>query len=81
VAGRRWASARLGKLGPQNVMQDTQKLLQYLDTLQDQRKSEERLRLLREALAAAWDEGLDFTGAALRGGCSLTEAATGNPYR
>ena len=32
-------------------------------------------------LEHAWDAGLDFAGAALRGGCSLDEAANGNPYR
>jgi len=38
---------------------------------------EEKIRLLERA----WDDGLDFAGAALRGGCSLDEAANGNPYR
>jgi hypothetical protein len=37
----------------------------------------ERLRILE----LVWDAGLDFAGAALRGGCSLDEAANGNPYR
>jgi hypothetical protein len=60
---------------------DLQQLLNRLDALLVQRKPEERLATLQEALASAWDEGLDFTGAALRGGCSLTEAATANPYR
>jgi len=32
-------------------------------------------------LEKAWDDGLDFAGAALRGGCSLDEAANGNPHR
>lgn len=38
-------------------------------------------RASQEALAKAWDDGLDFTGAALRAGCSLDEAANGNPFR
>ncbi len=62
-------------------MQDAQLLLDHLDKLQATREPKERLATLQEALAVAWDEGLDFTGQALRGGCSLTEAATGNPYR
>lgn len=61
--------------------QDAQELLDQLDKLLAAREPKERLATLREALAVAWDEGLDFTGSALRGGCSLTEAATANPYR
>lgn len=61
--------------------QDPQDLLQHLDKLLATREPRERLAALKEALATAWDEGLDFTGDALRAGCSLTEAASGNPYR
>jgi hypothetical protein len=32
-------------------------------------------------LERVWDAALDFTGDCLRAGCSLTEAANGNPYR
>lgn len=39
------------------------------------------VRVTQEHLAQAWDDGLDFAGDALRGGASLTEAATANPYR
>jgi hypothetical protein len=55
-------------------------ILQLLDYL-DKIKPEERPAIIRDHLAQAWTEGLDFAGAALRGGCSLTEAATANPYR
>lgn len=39
-----------------------------------------RNKLLAQ-LEKVWDDGLDFAGAALRGGVSLEEAANGNPYR
>ncbi len=42
--------------------------------------SEQRETHLKE-LARIWDAALDFTGTCLRAGCSLTEAANGNPYR
>ncbi len=54
-------------------------LLDYLD--HPLRGPEERQEAVRAAFEAIWFEGLDFAGAALRGGCSLTEAATANPYR
>jgi hypothetical protein len=44
-------------------------------------KPEEWPAVLKMHLAQVWDEGLDFAGAALRGGCSLDEAGAVNPYR
>lgn len=35
----------------------------------------------KDSLAQVWDDGLDFAGDCLRAGCSLTEAANGNPWR
>ncbi len=52
-------------------------LLEHLDDI----KPEERAEVLKTHLAQAWDDGLYFAGDAVRGGCSLTEAATANPYR
>lgn len=57
-------------------MQDIDDMVDYLNRTEP----EERARPLREYLRMAWLEGLDFAGAALRGGASLTEAATANPY-
>lgn len=52
-------------------------LLDYLTKV----KPEEHHAVIKDHLAQVWDEGLDFAGDALRAGCSLTEAATANPYR
>lgn len=57
-------------------MQDIDDMVDYLSKIEP----EDRARPLREYLRMAWLEGLDFAGDALRGGASLTEAATANPY-